>query len=256
MTKKCGNCNLCLTFLFQMEEQIERLTTINESVRKTLGASQARISGLAKEKAELQTELRSIKRTRSVLQVQTGQDESINEEGSVDSDSEVQERISADEGEDVEEEKMQNVDERPEEVVDLSKGIPPPKPPRQELELDAERNRDESNNNENGISDQYKNGRDEHTKNELNKNGNDEQHEHDDWEFVGETPKTAYEREKAKEERKEKREENQNKPEKEKKDPNRPRYTKAEMLEILTERNNLKERVFALEDELKIYKPR
>ena len=252
MTKMCG-FNLCITFLFQMEEQIERLTTINESVRKTLGASQARISVLAKEKAELQTELRSIKRTRSVLQVQTGQDESIEEEGFVDSDNEVQEQISADEGEEVEEEKMQNVDERPEEVVDLSKRIPPPKPPRPEL--DAEQNGDRLNNNENGIDGQDKNGRDEHKENEFNQNG-DEQHEHDDWEFVGETPKTAYKREKAKEELKEKRQESQNKAEKDKKDPNRPRYTKAEMLGILTERNNLKERVFALEDELKIYKPR
>ena len=143
-----------------MEEQIERLTTINESVRKTLGASQARISVLAKEKAELQTELRSIKRTRSVLQVQTGEDESIEEEGFVDSDNEVQEQISADEGEEEEEEgKVQNVDERPEEVVDLSKRIPPPKPPRQKLELDAEQNGDRLNNNENSTSGQDKNGR-------------------------------------------------------------------------------------------------
>ena len=254
MTKMCG-CNLCTTFIFQMEEQIERLTTINESLRKTLGASQARISVLAKEKAELQTELRSIKRTK-VLQVQTGQDESIEEEGFVDSDNEVQEQISGDEGEEVEEGKMQNVDERPEEVVDLSKRIPPPKPPRQELELEAEQNGGRLNNNENGINGQDKNGRGEHEENELNQNGNDEQHEHDDWEFVGDTPKTAYKREKAKEELKEKRQENQSKVEKDKKDPNRPRYTKAEMLEILAERNNLKERVFALEDELKIYKPR
>ena len=243
-----------------MEEQIERLTTINESVRKTLGASQARISILAKEKAELQTELRTFKRTTSVLPVQTVEDEDVEEEGFIDSDNELQEQNSGEEGEEgeeVEEGKTTNSDEKTEEIVDLSKGKPPQKPPRMKIETEAEETGDKLNNNENGVSDRdiHENGKDELKEKEFNRNGNDEERD-DGWEFVVGPPKTSYKREKSEEERKEKRDENQTRGEKERKDPNRPRYTKAEMLEILIERNNLKERVFALEDELKIYKPR
>lgn len=39
-------------------------------------------------------------------------------------------------------------------------------------------------------------------------------------------------------------------------DPNRPRYTKAELQEILVERNKLKEECFSLREELSWYKPK
>lgn len=238
-----------------MEEQIQRLTTINESVRKTLGASQARISVLAKEKAELQTELRMLKRTTSVSEVQTGQDENVEEEGFEDSENELEDQNSADEGEEAEEEKNLNSDQKSEEILDLSNVKPPPKPPRVKIELDAEENGDKLNSNESGVGNGDENGKDDLKENELNGKDKGEEHE-DDWEFVGGKPKTSYSREKSEEQKNERNEDNQSRKEKEKKDPNRPRYTKAEMLEILIERNNLKERVFALEDELKIYKPR
>lgn len=241
-----------------MEEQIDRLTTINESVRKTLGASQARISVLAKEKAELQTELRSLKRTTSVLQVQTGQDEnSIEEEGFTDSDNELQEQHSAEEGVDIEEENaLQNTVENTEQIVHLSNENPPPKPPRLKIEPRAEENGDMLNNNGNEVNDGNKNWKDEQRENGLNYNRKGEEQELGDWEIVGETAETTYKKENSEEDQKEKCATNQTGREKDKKlDPNRPRYTKAEMLEVLIERNSLKERVFALQDELKIYKP-
>ena len=242
-----------------MEEQIDRLTTINESVRKTLGASQARISVLAKEKAELQTELRSLKRTTSVLQVQTGQDEnSIEEEGFTDSDNDLQEQHSAKEGVDIEEENaLQNSVENTEQIVHLSNENPPPKPPRLKIEPRTEENGDMLNNNGNEVNDGNKNRKDEQRENGLNYNRKDEEQDLGDWEIVGETAETTYKKESSEEDQKEKCATNQTGGEKDKKlDPNRPRYTKAEMLEVLIERNNLKERVFALQDELKIYKPR
>lgn len=241
-----------------MEEQIERLTNINESVRKTLGTSQARISVLAKEKAELQTELRSIQRTTSVSQVQTAQDESVDDEYFPDSDNELNEQYSADDEEDVEDaEKTQNAGQKPEEPADLSLKTPPPKPPRLNIELDVEENGHKSNHNDSGVKEKEKNGKDDLEEDELieKKMRKEDELEHGDWEFVGEMPEKTYKREKSKEEQKERREENHTKTKKENKDPNRPRYTKAEMLEVLVERNDLKERVFALEDELKIYKP-
>ena len=39
-------------------------------------------------------------------------------------------------------------------------------------------------------------------------------------------------------------------------DPNRPRFTTAELKEILHERNELKAKVSELEDELECYRPR
>ncbi|EDO42766.1 predicted protein [Nematostella vectensis] len=44
-----------------MEEQIDRLTNINESLRRNLSAKQTRIRMLAKEKAELQAEFKAFK---------------------------------------------------------------------------------------------------------------------------------------------------------------------------------------------------
>lgn len=229
-----------------MEEQIQRLTTINESLRKTLSASQARVSTLAKEKAELQTELRSVNRTKlpSVLQVQENQEENIDDADLINSDHE--------EGVEVEDEKIQDkMDELSETAVDVSKGVPPPKPPRLKNELDVEQNGDGLTGNESAVSDQDK----DETQDDLNRNGPDEKDEHGDWELIGEASKTAFDAKKSIE-RKEKVGGNQLQTEMDKKkDPNRPRYTKAEMLEVLIERNNLKEQVFALKDELRIYKP-
>lgn len=244
-----------------MEEQIERLTTINESVRKTLGASKARIHTLAKEKAELQTELRAL-RLKDESPVESDESEGAEAEdleGYMDnySEHEQHEQDSEEEGEEkVDEETVQKSEENNEEVVAISNGKPPPKPPR--LKAEAEENADVLNNNENNVGDNEITTKAGRKENELNvkQNGNDEEEANDDgWEIVGRTRTAAYSREKSEEERKEKRAENQKRAEKENKDPNRPRYTKAEMLEILTERNSLKERVFALQDELKIYKP-
>lgn len=240
-----------------MEEQIDRLTTINESVRKSLGASQARISVLAKEKAELQTELRTLKRPATPIQEQAGQEEEIIEEEGVtyNDDNELQEQQdNTNETEEVEDEKTpQNSFEKTEVIVNLSEANPPPKPPRLKVELEATENGVEFHENRyNGVE-----GKDEQRENKSGGNNNDEEHEHDDWEFLDEIEKPDYKRGKSEEERRVKAVDNHTRGEKEiQLDPNRPRYTKAEMLEILIERNNLKERVFALEDELKIYKPR
>lgn len=241
-----------------MEEQIERLTTINESVRKTLGASKARIHVLATEKAELQTELRAL-RCKDESPVESDEYEADEEaedvEGFMESYSEQQEQNSEEEEKEVDEETVQNSEENGKEVVAISNGKPPPKPPRLQLEVDE--NADVLNNNKSNVEDNETTTKVERKENEINvkENGNEEEEANGDWEFVGRPRSTAYNREKSEEERKRKRAENQKRAEKENKDPNRPRYTKAEMLEILTERNKLKERVFALQDELKIYKP-
>lgn len=246
---------------FQVEEQIERLTTINESVRKTLGASKARIHTLAKEKAELQTELRAL-RHKDETPLQSDESDAEDIEGFMESYSEQQEQNSAGEDEEgegeVDEETVQNSEENTEDVVALSNRKPPSKPPR--LQLEGEENADVLNNNENNVGNNetkiIEGGKENEMK--VRQNGNDEEEANSgDWEIVGRTTKTAYNREKSQEERRQRRAENQRlgRADKENKDPNRPRYTKAEMLEILTERNNLKERVFALQDELRIYKP-
>lgn len=240
-----------------MEEQIDRLTTINESVRKSLGASQARISVLAKEKAELQTELRTLNRPATPIQEQAGQEEEIVEEKGViyNDDDDLQEQTdNVNETEEVEdEETSQNAFEKTEVIVNLSEANPPPKPPRLKVDLEATENGIEFHQNHyNGIE-----GKDEQRENKSDINGNGEEHEDGDWEFLGEIEKPDFKREKSEEEQKVKAVVNHTRGEKEiKLDPNRPRYTKAEMVEVLIERNNLKERVFALEDELKIYKPR
>ena len=242
-----------------MEEQIERLTTINESVRKTLGASKARIHTLAKEKAELQTELRALRHNNDTpLQSDESGAEDI--EGFMDSFTEQQDAKEEEEEEKaVDEETVQNSEGNTEDITALSNRKPPPKPPR--LQLDGEGNGDVLNNNEDIIGNNETKVIEGGKENELTvgQNGNDEEEENNgDWEIVGRTRKTAFNREKSREERKERRAENQRQGRadgKENKDPNRPRYTKAEMLEILTERNNLKEKVFALQDELRIYNP-
>ncbi len=130
--------------------------------------------------------------------------------------------------EDDDEETVQSFEENTEEVLAISNGKPPPKPPR--LKVEGEENADVLNNNESKETTTKA----DRKENELNvkQNGKDEEEAND-----GERREN---REKSEEGRKEKRAENQKRAEKENKDPNRPRYTKAEMLEILTERNNFK----------------
>lgn len=167
---------------------------------------------------------------------------------------ELQQQDSGEEGGDENEENVQNSDEN----TELEKPAPP-KPPRIKIEPEAEANIDEFNNNENNVVDKKTKMKVGGKENEIHvrQNGNDEGGANEgDWEIVGRTVKTGNSSEKTGEERKEKRTENQTRAtDKANKDPNRPRYTKAEMLEILIERNSLKEKVFALQDELKIYKP-
>lgn len=233
-----------------MEEQIERLTTINESVRKTLGASKERIHTLAKEKAELQTELRALRR-KDDTPLHSDESDAEDIEGFMDSFSEQQnaEREEEEEGR-VDEETEQNSEGNTGDDEALGKGNPPPKPPR--LQLEGVENADVLNNNENNVCNNETKAIEDVKEEEMlvRQNGNDKEEANTgDWEIVDPTSKTTYSREKSQVSRKERRADKENK------DPNRPRYTKAEMLEILTERNNLKERVFALQDELKIYKP-
>ena len=239
-----------------MEEQIERLTTVNESVRKTLAASKDRIHTLAKEKAELQTELRVL-RHKDETPLQSDESGAEDIEGFMDSFSEQQDAEEEEEGE-VDEETRQNSEGNTEDVSAVSNRNPPPKPPR--LQLEGGESADALNNNENNVENNetkvIEGGKEKEIT--VEQNGNDEEEENSgDWEIVGPVKKTAYSREKSRKEQKETRAENQRqgRADKENKDPNRPRYTKAEMLEILTERNNLKEKVFALQDELRIYKP-
>lgn len=240
-----------------MEEQIERLTTVNESVRKTLAASKARIHSLAKEKAELQTELRVL-RHKDETPLQSDESGAEDIEGFMDSFSEQQNAEGEEEEEGVDEETRQHSEENIEDVAALSKQTPPPKPPR--LQLEGGETADVLNNNENNVEHSETKVMEGGKEKEImvEQNGNDEEEENNgDWEIVERVTKTAYNGEKSRKEQKETRAENQRqgRADKENKDPNRPRYTKAEMLEILTERNNLKEKVFALQDELRIYKP-
>lgn len=240
-----------------VEEQIDRLTTINESVRKTLGASKARIHTLAKEKAELQTELRVL-RHKGETPLQSDESGAEDIEGFMDSSSEQLDAEGEEEEVGVDEETVQNSEGNTEDVAALSNRKPPPKPPR--LQLEGGENADVLNNNENNVENNETKVIEVAKEKEImvEQNGNDEEEEdHGDWEIVGPVTKTAFNREKSRKEQKETRAENQRqgRADKENKDPNRPRYTKAEMLEILTERNDLKEKVFALQDELRIYKP-
>ena len=212
---------------------------------------------MAKEKAELQTELRTL-RLKGEPQTESDDSEDADSvEQFMNSCSEQPHKNGAEDGEEEEEvieDKVQNFDENSENV-DLSKGKPPPKPPRLKIEEEAEENVDEYNNNESEIVERKTEVKVERKEDEVhvNQNGDDEEGaSEDDWEIVGRTTKAVYSREKSKDGDKENKD---NQSRVENKDPNRPRYTKAEMLEILIERNNLKEQVFALQDELKIHKP-
>lgn len=284
-----------------MEEQIQRLTIINESVRKTLVASQARVNTLAKEKAELQTELRTFRRGTNVVQLQGNQLDAVDDADPERANLEQQQQVSTEEnvenvyGRNHELQQLkratpqleaaesgQDVDDRGElqelnttknaedEGVENEKGqgtsnktsqtilkddkseVPPPKPPRLQIELDDEKGGNDlwPSNEGRVVSDQEK----RHTEEDSNDNTSIEKDEHADWEFIRVAPKVKSKLEKWTEQ-KEKAESKLTSTMVNVKDPNRPRYTKAEMLEVLIERNNLKERVFALEDELRIYKP-
>lgn len=284
-----------------MEEQIQRLTIINESVRKTLVASQARVNTLAKEKAELQTELRTFSRGTNVVQLQGNQLDAVDDADPERANLEQQQQVSTEEnvenvyGRNHELQQLkratpqleaaesgQDVDDRGElqelnttknaedEGVENEKGqgtsnktsqtilkddkseVPPPKPPRLQIELDDEKGGNDlwPSNEGRVVSDQEK----RHTEEDSNDNTSIEKDEHADWEFIRVAPKVKSKLEKWTEQ-KEKAESKLTSTMVNVKDPNRPRYTKAEMLEVLIERNNLKERVFALEDELRIYKP-
>ena len=212
---------------------------------------------MAKEKAELQTELRAL-RLKGEPQTESDENEDADSvEQFMNSCSEQPHKNGAEDSEEEEEvieQKVQNSDGNSD-IVDLSKGKPPPKPPRLKIEEEAEEHVDEYNNNESEVAERKTEVKVERKEDErhVNQNGDDEEGaSEDDWEIVGRTRKTAYSREKTKDGDKENKDYQSRV---ENKDPNRPRYTKAEMLEILIERNNLKEQVFALQDELKIYKP-
>lgn len=144
-----------------MEEQVERLVNINETLRKNLSSLQTRVNLMAKEKAEYEAELEMIKFER------TEQDEEISDDVGVCIEEELA-RMDAQFAED--------------------------------RKADVEKTED-------GCT-----------------------------ETIGSTD-----------------DDNARSLEK---DPNRPRYTKAELQEILTERNRLKEECFSLREELSWYKPR
>lgn len=302
----------CL-FVFQMEEQIQRLTTINESVRKTLVASQARVSTLAKEKAELQTDLRTLSRGTKVVKPEDDQAEAVDHADPGRANDEQQQQLSIGEnredvygrshelqqlnsvqnreavgvrdhatpqleavenGQDVddrvrlqevnttknaedagvENEKGQGkIDKMSQQILkDDESRMPPPKPPRLQTELDDEKGGNDLRPRNEGrvVRDQNK----RHTEEDSNDIESIREDEHDDWEFIGVAPKVKSKVEKSTEQ-KENAESKVTSRMVDIKDPNRPRYTKAEMLEILVERNNWKEKVFALEDELRTYKP-
>ena len=294
-----------------MEEQIQRLTTINESVRKTLVASQARVNTLAKEKAELQTELRTLSRGTNVVQLQGNYLDAVDDADPERANLEQQQQVSTEENvenvygrnhelqqpkrvenaeavgltdratpqleaaesgqddrgelqelnttknaedEGVENEIGQGTSDKTSQTIlkDDKSEVPPPKPPRLQIELDDEKGGNNlwPSNEGRVVSDQEK----RHTEEDSNDNTSIEKDEHADWEFIRVAPKVKSKLEKWTEQ-KEKAESKLSSTMVNNKDPNRPRYTKAEMLEVLIERNNLKERVFALEDELRIYKP-
>lgn len=247
-----------------VEEQIVRLTNINEGVRKTLGASKDRIHDLAKEKAELQTELRAL-RLKAESQAESDESDMGEEAESVEQfmNSHSQQPLengtkNGKDGEDKAEDTMKTFNGNSE-TVEFSTEVPPPKPPRLVIEEGGREEEDKCNNNEKGGPHDKMEPKGQIERKEVQvlvkQIGDDEEEIGDnEWEFVGRTSKEVQIRETSKEGDTEKKD-SQSRAESGNKDPNRPRYTKAEMLEVLTERNNLKEQVFALQDELKIYKP-
>lgn len=247
-----------------VEEQIVRLTNINESVRKTLGASKDRIHDLAKEKAELQTELRAL-RLKAESQAESDESDMGEEAESVEQfmNSHSQQPLengteNGKDGEDKAEDTMKTFNGNSE-TVEFSTEVPPPKPPRLVIEEGGREEEDKCNNNEKGSPHDKMEPKGQVERKEVQvlvkQIGDDEEEIGDnEWEFDGRTSKKVQIRETSKEGDTEKKD-SQTRAESGNKDPNRPRYTKTEMLEVLTERNNLKEQVFALQDELKIYKP-
>lgn len=157
-----------------MEEQVERLVNINESLRKNMASQQARMNAVAKEKAEYQAELKIIK-----LEL-TEQD-----------DEESEEKTGNGVGVCIEEE--------------LAK-------------MDAQFGNDHS---EEDVSEVVK-------------------RKEDGWDIIQVSGD----------------DDNQQGSKTLERDPNRPRYTRAELQEILTERNQLKEECFSLREELSWYKPK
>lgn len=250
------------TDLDAVEEQIVRLTNINESVRKTLGASKDRIHDLAREKAELQTELRALRLRAEPLAEsdEDGDAESVEQFMNSYGKQPLENHGSEDdkEGEALAEDTVKNSDKNSG-TVEISTENPPPKPPRLKVEEEGGENVDEYNNNETKVAEDETEPEVQVERKEkevlIKQIDDDKEGTGDDgWEIVGRSSKKVLNGEKSKDGGTEKRE-SQTRAETGNKDPNRPRYTKAEMLEVLTERNKLKEQVFALQDELKIYKP-
>ncbi|XP_032236486.1 RILP-like protein 1 isoform X2 [Nematostella vectensis] len=171
-----------------MEEQIDRLTNINESLRRNLSAKQTRIRMLAKEKAELQAEFKAFKLDLGKENIGLSESEELT--GDI-HDSYEQE----DDGNEL-------------------------------TELHQRNNSHKEEENNNGTHEKVAS---EVHEWEILENGENE--EKVEWE-EGRMDKSAP------------------------LDPNRPRYTKAELQEILNERNQLKEEVFFLKDELAYYRPK
>ncbi|KAK3750633.1 hypothetical protein QZH41_012816 [Actinostola sp. cb2023] len=159
-----------------MEEQVERLMNINESLRKNLATQQARMNSVAKEKAEYEAELKILK-------------------------------------------------------IDISD------------ELDAERKRSDI-----GVCIEEEFAKmDAQFGQDIEEPGNEVQNgqeivkrKEDGWDIIQVTGG----------------EDNQGSQKTLERDPNRPRYTRAELQEILAERNKLKEECFSLREELSWYKPK
>lgn len=141
-----------------MAEQLERLSNINQGLRRNLSVQQERTNTLAKEKAAIQTEVTSLKQELGDIREQSQQSENAsNEETSV--------------------------------VV-------------------------------NGLL----------NNNDDNSTNVDETHDKE-------------------------KEEDETTPMNNTKDPNRPRFTRQELHDVLNERNQLKEEVLSLKEELAFYKP-
>lgn len=172
-----------------MEEQIERLANINESLRKNLAVQQSRMNGLAKEKAEYEAELKILKLELSE------QEEAENQ--ALDGDRKCSD---GDIGSFIED--------------DFAK-------------MDV----------------QFRQNEDVHNGKEVSKR------KEDGWAIID-----VDERETTIDQNNENTDSSATRTLE--RDPNRPRYTRAELQEILTERNKLKEEVFSLTEELSWYKPK
>ena len=217
---------------------------------------------MAREKAELQTELRALRLRAEPLAEsdEDGDAESVEQFMNSYGKQPLENHGAEDdkEGEALAEDTVKNSDENSG-TVEISTKNPPPKPPRLKVEEEGGENVDEYNNNETKVAEDETEPEVQVERKEkevlIKQIVDDKEGTGDDgWEIVGRSSKKVLNGEKSKDGGTEKRE-SQTRAETGNKDPNRPRYTKAEMLEVLTERNKLKEQVFALQDELKIYKP-